>query len=422
MSSAPLPLPGEAPPVYHRERPLFVLSLVISLILWILMVVGTMGGVLIYVVMAFLIYLFAQSAFIVYLKGSAVRITARQFPDLHQRLLDSSRRIGMAKVPEAYLLHANGVFNALATRFLGRDFLVLFADVVDALEESPESLNFYLGHELGHLHRKHLLWGPVLWPASVLPLLGSAYHRAREYTCDRYGLACAPNPEVALRGLAALATGGKRWKSLDLGEYVDQIALLKGFWGSLHELLGDYPPLVKRVNQLLPAERRAALPGRNPFAWILCLFVPRLGPGTGASAGILVVVAVFGIMAAVAFPAYQDYVARAKVAAAIGLVADLRTQVDDYYLREGKMPESLEEAGIASPITGSDLQEVMLLVDGSIQVTFGGGAPLGGGSLVFTPELDSASAPGGITWSCGSPNIADRYLPIHCHSEPRFGD
>ena len=46
-----------------------------------------------------------------------------------------------------------------------------------------------------------------------LPLIGAAYSRAREYTCDLHGLACCPNPEHAARAIAAISAGGKRWAS-----------------------------------------------------------------------------------------------------------------------------------------------------------------------------------------------------------------
>src|SRR5206468_183018 len=110
--------------------------------------------------------------------------------------------------PEAYLLQGNGMLNAFATRFLGRHYVVLLSDVVDAMQAHPEGVNFYIGHELGHVRMKHLtgkLWrAPVLW----IPLLGAAYSRANESTCDRHGRACCESPEAAARAMVALAAVG----------------------------------------------------------------------------------------------------------------------------------------------------------------------------------------------------------------------
>ena len=105
-------------------------------------------------------------------------------------------------------MQGGGVLNAFATRFLGRNYVVLLSDIVDAMEEHPDGVSFYFGHELGHIRRHHLtgnlLRAPVLW----LPLIGAAYSRAKESTCDRHGRACCASPEVG--GPGAGGAGGRR--------------------------------------------------------------------------------------------------------------------------------------------------------------------------------------------------------------------
>jgi Zn-dependent protease with chaperone function/type II secretory pathway pseudopilin PulG len=269
----------------------------------------------------FLIYLFAQSALIAHLKGTAVRVTPRQFPDLHARLLACCERLGMARVPECYLLNGQGVFNAFATRFLGHHFVVLLSDVVDALDERPGALSFYIGHELAHIHRSHLAWRPVLLPGSVVPLLGAAYHRACESTCDLYGAACCAETGDALAGLTALAAGSKRWKGLSVDEYLGQAQESAGFWMSFHELVSDYPWLVKRAAQVVAFRGGSAprAPGRHPLAYFLALFVPRLaGGGAGGFVSLLVLVAIVGIVAAIAIPSLL----RARIGANEGVAVD----------------------------------------------------------------------------------------------------
>jgi Zn-dependent protease with chaperone function len=75
------------------------------------------------------------------------------------------------------------------------------------MQAHPDGIDFYFGHELGHVRMKHLtgrlLRAPVLW----LPLLGPAYARAKESTCDRHGRACCESPESAARAMVALAAG-----------------------------------------------------------------------------------------------------------------------------------------------------------------------------------------------------------------------
>lgn len=242
-----------------------------------------------------------------------MKLSPKQFPDLYEQLTYCCKKLNITEIPETYILHADGAFNAFATRFLGRNFVVLFSDVVDALHDNKNALNFYIGHELGHIHRKHLLWAPVLFPAMLLPLLGAAYSRSREYTCDNYGYACCPSPQDAIYGLAALSAGGKRWKNLDIQSYISQAEITGGFWMSFNELIADYPWLVKRMARIVAMSKgvSASVPSRNAFAWFFALFVPRMG--TGASAGgILIVVAIIGILAAIAVPQFAAYQQQAQ--------------------------------------------------------------------------------------------------------------
>jgi Zn-dependent protease with chaperone function len=299
--------------IYPKEKTLFALSLAVSAVFWLIVLAATLGTALVYVALYFVAYLFAHSGLICYLRGNAVRISETQFPDLHARLEQCCERLGM-RLPEAYVLQAGGALNAFATRFLGRNFVVLYSDVLEALEERPDALNFYLGHELGHIHRNHLRWAPVLFPAGLLPLLGAAYSRAREYTCDRYGLDCCAALEDAEVAVGALAAG-KRWRLLSGQHFAEQSSNTEGFWMSFHELLSDYPWLTKRMAAIraLAAGRVAAHPARHALAWALAAFCPRTGLPAGG--GGLVVIAVIGMLAAIAIPQYQRYVERAKQAA-----------------------------------------------------------------------------------------------------------
>lgn len=395
--------------LYKNERSLFAVALVLSLIAWVALVVGTLGIALIYAFLFFIAYLFAQSGLISYLRGTATRINEAQFPDLHQRIVQCSQKLGIENVPDAYLLHAGGVFNAFATRFLGRNFIVLYSDVVDALEPEPEALNFYIGHELGHIRRNHLLWGWVLLPASILPLLGAAYSRAREYTCDMHGLACCRSPEVAARGLGALAAGGRRWKSMDLGKYAGQSGASSGFWMSFHELVSSYPWLVKRMARILPPGQTVAVPGRNAFAWILALFVPRIGMG-GSAGSLLVVVAIIGILAAVALPAYQDYTTRAKISEAVLAGSPARVAVSEFYIRNNGVPKTLQEAGFTPQPPGPVVRAITLDPRGVIRIELAF-PPVAGNSMLLVPSLNEQKQ---IVWKCASQDVPQKFLPQSC--------
>jgi len=183
--------------VYPKERTLGAITLVIGLLIWLGLVVGTFGGALIALAVGFVLYLFAQSALIAHIKGNGVELSETQFPELHAQFVACCDQLGLKTRPRAYVLNGNGGLNAFATRFLGNQFVVLLSDTVDAMERHADGVRFYIGHELGHLRMKHIQGHLLRWPALWLPLLGAAYSRARESTCDRYGLACSSSSEGA---------------------------------------------------------------------------------------------------------------------------------------------------------------------------------------------------------------------------------
>lgn len=398
--------------VYKNEKTLFMLMLVLSLVVWVGLVLGMGWAVLGYALMFFLFYCFAQSALISYIKGTGVRITAEQFPDLDRQILACCAKLGLEREPEAYLLQMGGSLNAFATRFLGRDFLVLYSDVVDGLHDNPDALNFYIGHEIGHIKRRHLSWATVLLPASILPLLGAAYSRAREYTCDRHGLAACEQPVNAEFGMAALAAGGKRWRTMNNSAFIEQSRETEGFWMSFHELVGDYPWLVKRMAAVraLAAGQEVQQPRRHWLAALMALFVPRMGVAGGAG-GVVVLVAIAGILAAVAVPAYQAYQQKAVAGSAYVVGQAASEKVEAYLVEHGKIP-TLAQAGVAADPGVPAVRELEIdPKNATLRVLTSIETKEGAGVLVFEPSLDEER---NISWRCSAEGIVADALPVDC--------
>ncbi len=392
--------------VYRHETTLRNIALVLSIILWLALLIATFGAVLIYIAIIALFAVIAHSGLIAHLRGNGIRITPTQMPDLYERMATCTRTLQMA-MPDAYLVNGNGVLNAFATRFLGRNFVVLLSDVVDSMDDRPDALNFYIGHELGHIRQHHLTWAKVLAPAMFLPLIGAAYSRAREYTCDRHGLAVCANPEDAQYGLAALAAGKRRWRSVDLAEFSASAAFRPGFWMSLHELVGDYPWLNKRQAWLraIAEGRKPKLGGRNAFAYVFALWLPRI-PGLGVAGG-MIVIAYIAIAAAVAIPAYQDYLHRANVAAAITDAAPYQSAVAQYAMKNRVWPESIDQVGLPSFAGDKSVSTIQLGPKGELNVSLAGS--LHGHILQLSPYLSQ----GQIHWACGG-DVPTKALPLTC--------
>lgn len=307
----PFSVPGNIR-VYAKEKTLFAVLAAFAALFWLLLTVASVGTVWLILPLLYLFCLAAHSYFIAHLQGNAVEVGAQQLPQLHARFQACCKIVGLDKEPHFYLMSGNGALNAFATRFLRRYYVVLLSDVVDALQDDEGALNFYIGHELGHIAQKHLARHWWISLVMLTPLLGSAYSRAREYSCDQYGLACCRDTDSAMRALAVLAAGGKRWKTVNLDAYIGQSERSGGFWMSLNELTGDYPWLCKRVARVQRGDA-ARFPRRHWAAWALAALVPRTG--FGFVGGLILYVYLGGVAAAVAIPAYQQYVARAQAAA-----------------------------------------------------------------------------------------------------------
>jgi Zn-dependent protease with chaperone function len=398
--------------VYRNEKTLFAIMLVLSVLLWIVLVVGTVGMALAYGLLAFLGYCFAQSALVSHIKGTGVQISEQQFPDLHRQIAACCDKLGQGEQPDAYLMQMGGALNAFATRFFGRNFLVLYSDVVDALADNPDALNFYIGHEIGHIKRKHLAWSTVLMPASILPLAGAAYSRAREYTCDRHGLAACDNAVNAEFGMAALAAGGKRWRTMSKSAYIGQVQHTDRFWMSFHELVGDYPWLVKRMGAVrsLAQGQEPRQPRRHPMAVLLALFVPRLGVGGGS--GLLVTVAAAGVLAAVAIPAYQAYTQKAQVMAAYASGRAAADAVGMYFIANHKAPATLGEVGVSVQPGDKAVELIQLNPENAqVRVLTRILSVHGRGTLTFNPSLVADDR---IVWKCRAEDLAPQTLPPDC--------
>jgi len=387
---------------YPRERTLGAITLVLGLLAWLALILGSFGIALIILALGFVIYLFVQSSLIAHIKGNGVELSDQQFPDLYSQFISCCDQLEIKSRPQAYILNGNGGLNAFATKFLGAQYVVLMTDVVDAMRKHDDGVSFYIGHELGHLRKKHLSGGLIRWPILWLPLIGAAYSRARETTCDRHGLACCKSPEGAARSLAALAAGVERWKDLDVASYVKQTNHTSGFWMSFHELTAGYPWLTKRAARVMDVE--ATMPTRHFISYILAAFVPFAGR-LGAGFGVLILVYIIGVLAAIGLPAYQQYTTKAVLAESIIQSENTREVLGSYYVDNQGIPESLSTLNIKAE-----------LIDGSVMTLNTDNMSLyvtsKNGELIFTPAEDDQ---GKIIWDCiNGEGVTIEQLPPSC--------
>ncbi|HFA8373505.1 TPA: pilin [Neisseria gonorrhoeae] len=118
---------------------------------------------------------------------------------------------------------------------------------------------------------------------------------------------------------------------------------------------------------------------------------------------LMIVIAIVGILAAVALPAYQDYTARAQVSEAILLAEGQKSAVTEYYLNHGKWPADNGAAGVASASTikGKYVQKVEVAkgVVTAQMASTGVNKEIKGKKL----SLWARRQDGSVKWFCGRP-------------------
>ncbi len=286
-----------------KERTYFNWVLVCSILIWLLVAV-TIFGLFYAAVIAFFLWL-GNGLMIAYLRSEAVKVSEQQMPELHATFREVCERLGVGQPPALYVLQAGGALNAFATRHSGRSFVVVYSDLLEALGPSSAEMKFLLGHELGHLQSRHITKQIFLAPGMFVPLLGPAYRRSWESSCDRYGTFASGDLDASLRAMLTLGGGREQGRKLNPAAYANQFIKDRGFFVSLHELTSTYPTLSRRAADLLALKQGEPAPkaAREPIAYLMALFMP--GGGTAAPANAMIVIAMIGLLAAMAIPAFQ---------------------------------------------------------------------------------------------------------------------
>ena len=253
------------------EIPLYIVSVLVNLLIVALILAGALllgflnalvgeplsGPAVDAIRVAFVALLLLVPGLVVYrqltragTRGSAVRLSRRQFPDIYAVKDDFARRLGLKRDPEIYVMSGNGALNAFAASTFGYDFVVIHSELFsNTYEKNKDALAFIIGHELGHLRLGHTRLWYQLSTAYVdrVPLLSGFLSRAREFSCDRHGAYLAPQGE---EGLVLLAAGRYVYKQVNVEELLEQARRFRGFWPIMAQLPQSHPFAVRRVRVL----------------------------------------------------------------------------------------------------------------------------------------------------------------------------
>lgn len=233
----------------NRETAYFIISLVFSILVYILVLVSVIGIAIALGIFAFV--LFANAMMLGSIRGNGVRIHERQFPDVYESVQSLSKQIGLKTVPDVFVIQSEGALNAFATRFFGRNMVVLYSEVFElAREQGKDELDFIIAHELAHIKRRHVWKNILLMPAGFIPFLSQAYSRSCEYTCDRHAAYLIQNAAAAKRALTLLGIGKKMYVEVNDDAYREQIRTESNGFVWLSEVLSSHPRLPKRIQAI----------------------------------------------------------------------------------------------------------------------------------------------------------------------------
>jgi type IV pilus assembly protein PilA len=136
---------------------------------------------------------------------------------------------------------------------------------------------------------------------------------------------------------------------------------------------------------------------------------------------LMIVVAIIGILASVAIPAYQDYTVRTKVAEGLRLASGSKSAVEEARISFGRYPGTGTvnngSYGMASPtsIVGNNVASIAVGTSGLITITYTADNAITGKTLQLRPNVITGG--GSITWSCSNTTtatVAVKYRPSNC--------
>lgn len=191
----------------------------------------------------------------------SVRVSYEQFPQLYEIVQEFAKMLEMPRVPGIYIRQENGILNAFAAYFWGRNYVKVNTEIIEVgfLEyKDLDAVSFVIAHEMAHIYLQHtrFWYNASILLAKAIPILGTALSRAQEFSCDRIALELCPEGR---HGLFLLLLGKHLYKNINVDEYLRQAENTRGIFEFLINLNATHPVDTRRVLAVYRPEKRGKL-------------------------------------------------------------------------------------------------------------------------------------------------------------------
>lgn len=209
----------------------------------------------------FVLAFFSMGSTFAQTKVYSVRIDENQFPELYDIVRDYAKILGLRKTPYIYIRQSNGVLNAFAAYFWGRNYVLINTEIFEIayLEHKDiDAVSFIIAHEMTHirLHHTRFWYNASILISKLIPILGPALSRAQEYSCDRVAMKICPQGK---HGIFMLLLGRHLYKNVNIEEYIKQAEDTEGIFEVVINANATHPVNTRRIVAIYKPEKAGKL-------------------------------------------------------------------------------------------------------------------------------------------------------------------
>ncbi|MFN7926726.1 MAG: FHA domain-containing protein [Blastocatellia bacterium] len=188
--------------------------------------------------------------------GTLVRVGQKQFPEIYEAGSIAASRLSVAPVP--IYVKRSSEQNIYTLGLSTQPIIVITSSMIDQM--SSESLQFFIGREMGHIRAGHTWLRTLLRPLGAgIPVIGKLldsvvfgdWMNRTEFTADRAGLIACHSLTVSISTMLKFGVGTSLFQKLDIREFLAQINDVRSVSGRVTEIVAEQPYLIQRIRRLV---------------------------------------------------------------------------------------------------------------------------------------------------------------------------